>query len=86
MVRQERSRRHRAYAAFAAVAMASAVMLMLWQPVARKAVSAAASPPVPRPIVIDEVNDQQFLALLNGTPAALMEWPDGQRTLLVVER
>jgi hypothetical protein len=86
MVRQERSRRHRAYATFAAVVMASIVMLILWQPVSRETVSAVTSPPAPRPIVIHEVDDQQFLALLNGTPAALMEWPDGQRTLLVVER
>ena len=86
MVRQERSRRHRAYAIFAALAMASIAMLILWQPVSRETVSAGASPPAPRPIVIQEVDDQQLLALLNGAPVALMEWPDGQRTLLVMER
>jgi hypothetical protein len=44
------------------------------------------APSGPSPVVIHEVDDQQFLALLQDTPAALMVWPNGQRTLLVVER
>lgn len=38
------------------------------------------------PIVIEHVNDEELFALLEDTPAALMEWPNGERTLLVVNR
>ncbi len=40
----------------------------------------------PAPIVIHRVNDEELLALLKGTPVALMERPDGGRTLLVIEQ
>jgi hypothetical protein len=40
--------------------------------------------PGPSRVVIQEVDDQQLLALLQDTPAALMVWPNGRRTLLVV--
>lgn len=38
------------------------------------------------PLTIREVDDKQLLELLKGTPVALMEWPDGKRTLLVMGR
>jgi hypothetical protein len=40
----------------------------------------------PSSVTIREVNDEQLLTLLRGTPTALMEWPDGDRTLFVIER
>jgi|SRR6187551_1839787 hypothetical protein len=86
MVRQERSRRHRARAMFAAVSIACAAMLLFWRPASRETVPVSVGPPVAAPLVIHQVDDQQLLVLLKGTPAALMEWPDGQRTLLVMER
>lgn len=44
------------------------------------------APSPPPPLTIREVDDKQLLELLKGTPAALMEWPDGKRTLLVMGR
>lgn len=54
--------------------------------------------PVPQPIQVavrrtvepalppvKQINDDELLALLKDTPAALMEWPDGTRTLLIVQ-
>ena len=38
----------------------------------------------PPRIAIKSVNDDQFLNLLKDTPVALVEWPNGERTLLVV--
>jgi hypothetical protein len=40
----------------------------------------------PSSVTIREVNDEQLLTLLRGTPTALMEWPDGDRTLFLIER
>ena len=40
----------------------------------------------PAPLVIEHVNDEQLITLLQGTPSALMEWPNGDRTLLVLKR
>lgn len=36
---------------------------------------------------VQRINDDELLALLNGagTPSALVEWPNGERTLLIVE-
>lgn len=36
------------------------------------------------PSVIINVDDDQFYALLHDAPAAVIEWPDGGRTLLVL--
>lgn len=44
------------------------------------------APAAPPPITIHEVDDKQLLELLKGTPVALMEWPDGKRTLIVMGR
>ena len=40
----------------------------------------------PAPLVIEHVNDEQLITLLQGTPSALLEWPNGNRTLLVLKR
>ena len=42
--------------------------------------------PPPSPLVVKQVNDEELLALLKDAPVALMQWPNGDRTLLVVER
>jgi hypothetical protein len=44
------------------------------------------APAKPASIVVQEVNDEQLLALLHAMPVALMEWPNGERTLLIVEQ
>ena len=33
----------------------------------------------------ERVDDSELLTLLEGAPAAIVEWPDGSRTLMVVE-
>ncbi|OAI55901.1 hypothetical protein AYO49_05070 [Verrucomicrobiaceae bacterium SCGC AG-212-N21] len=45
-----------------------------------------AQPAPPEPLVIQQVNDEQLLTLLQDTPAAIMVWPDGRRTLLVLDQ
>jgi hypothetical protein len=39
----------------------------------------------PARLAIHQVNDEELLALLDGTPAGLMELRDGSRMLLVIE-
>lgn len=85
MVRQERSRRHRTRAALAAAAvLALATLAAVWQRPTLPARPIASAPEPPPPLVMKTVNDEQLSALLQGTPAALIEWPSGERTLLVV--
>jgi hypothetical protein len=50
------------------------------------AVAPPPSPPHASSIVIHQVDDQQLLALLQDTPLALMEWPNGDRALMVIEQ
>jgi len=92
MVREERAKRGRRQVMVAAVAVMGLVVLTMLQmnrqvtePVA--AVVASTPKQVPLPPV-QRINDDELLALLNdsGTPSALMEWPNGERTLLIVER
>jgi hypothetical protein len=85
MVRRERSRRNHARGMCAAALIAFAGVLLFWRLGPRETAPVPAGRPAAAPIVIHQVDDQQLLVLLKGTPAALMEWPDGQRTLLVME-
>ncbi len=95
MVSRERARRRRTKTILGAAAGAGAcavvASLFMWpfhsphQPSPTESVVHAAPSP-PRPITIHEVNDKELLELLKDTPVALMEWPDGKRTLLVMER
>ena len=39
-----------------------------------------------RTIVINQINDEQFDALLGSVPSAVMNMPDGSRTLLVLDQ
>lgn len=43
-----------------------------------------AESPEPEPI-IQQIDDAELVDLLDGAPMALMEWPDGSRTLLMVD-
>ena len=42
---------------------------------------APVQPDLPR---VERVSDQGALALLDSTPSAVIEWPDGRRTLMMV--
>jgi hypothetical protein len=86
MVRHENSRRRRVRAAFSLGAAATAFALAFAWPHNRHTELSTIDTPLPRPgIVINHVDDQQLLTLLKDTPVALMEWPNGERTLLVIE-
>lgn len=95
MVGRERARRKRRKTILGVVAGAAGcallAALLMWQAPARQQPTLAApavvdTAPAPPPIMIHEVDDKELLELLKGTPIALMEWPDGSRTLLVVQR
>lgn len=87
LVRQERARRQRRRIAMAACAtVALVVSLMFWHSEPRTDPIAEAgqpSGPPSAPNAIQQIDDQQLMALLQDTPTALMEWPNGQRTLVV---
>jgi hypothetical protein len=84
MLHRERARR-RWHAGTALVAITALMMLpLLWKSNQSSSTSAASAAKKLAPITIEHVNDEQLLALLRGTPAALMEWPNGDRTLLLV--
>jgi hypothetical protein len=98
MVREEHARRRRRRILAAASGTAALILLPLlaWRPHRQESSPLIAAPVPPAPvmapappapsIVIQEVDDRQFLALLQDAPAALMEWPNGERTLLVMQR
>jgi hypothetical protein len=81
MAGKRRVRRKR-LRAVAAAALLTACGAVLWPGKDDQRVMATQNP-APRPLV-EQVNDEQLLVLLKDTPAALMEWPNGDRTLLVV--
>lgn len=82
MLRKEKRRRRIARGTLGLTALGIAGLLLLkLEPI---------NQPKPGPveeaprIAIKPVNDDQFLNLLRDTPVALVEWPNGERTLLVV--
>ena len=86
MLRRERVRRRRRRTGVVVVALAGVLSIAaIWkgERAARPVTVVAASKPAA--ITIEHVDDEQLFSLLEGTPAALMEWPDGERTLLVVK-
>jgi hypothetical protein len=86
MVRHENSRRRRLRGVVSFAGAVTAVALALAWPHSRQTKLSKVETPLPRAdIVINHVDDQQLLALLKDTPVALMEWPNGERTLLIVE-
>jgi hypothetical protein len=61
------------------------VCAMLWQREPAIEAPTVQAPAKPDPIVIHTVNDEELLALLHDTPAALMKMPDGSSTLFIIE-
>jgi hypothetical protein len=86
MARQNRSRR-RARTALATTAAALGIV-SLFALRSRPASSPAsfATAVEPAPLVIHSIDDAQLFTLLKGTPTAIMEWPNGDRTLFFMER
>jgi len=86
MLHSERARRRRWHAGTALVAIAALLLVpWLWKDHPSSNTSAGPAAKTPVRLTIEHVNDEQLLALLHGTPAALVEWPNGDRTLLVVK-
>jgi hypothetical protein len=86
LLRSERRRRRHLLTSATMLAIAAAALLpLLWQGGAQRAPVAPAMHGS-APLAIRNVNDEQLFALLQGTPTALMESPDGQRILFVIER
>jgi hypothetical protein len=89
--RQARARRRGAVALVACAILALATFSSIWvsrpqRPegssplmVANTAISSQQD--VPK---VERVNDEGALALLDSTPSALIEWPDGRRTLMIL--
>ena len=87
ILRHERQRRRWLQNSVALLAMAAvAGGALLWNNKPAVEVPVVQVPFKPAPIVIHRVNDEELFALLKGTPVALMEQPDGRRTLLVIEQ
>ena len=99
--RELRRRRYGVAALIAApLAIISSIFLFQSPPSSLRERSAAvANPPKPPPAAVtaftaaagqqpavERVDDDHLLGLLDDTPAALVEWPDGRRSLLVVVR
>jgi hypothetical protein len=85
MLHRERVRRRRWHTGTALVAIITLLLLpLLWKNHHTSSTTVAVAAKEPARITIEHVNDEQLLALLHGTPAALVEWPNGDRTLLLV--
>ncbi len=86
MLHLERQRQSRMRIGTAMVAIPLLIVsAMLWQQEPASAPSVVETAPNPQPIVIHTVNDEELLALLHDTPAALMKMPDGSSTLFIIE-
>lgn len=89
MVREERVRRtrQRAIASLAVIALGVFTFASFRVIPLETVPTRAARLVKPAAPAVQRINDAELLALLQdaGAPSALMEWPDGQRTLLVVE-
>jgi hypothetical protein len=87
LVRSERQRRRRLHAGAAALAIfATALVVLPWNQERSVNSVVTPAPTSPASVVIRNVNDEQLFALLDGTPTALMESPNGHRTLFIIER
>ena len=87
MLRNERLRRRRLLNGAALLALSAvAAGSLIWNDEPTAMVPVAQVPAKPASIVIHSVNDEQLFALLQGTPAALLKLPNGDRKLLVIEQ
>lgn len=88
MAKQERQRRHRLQVCVTSAAVIFGALLLIFaSPTTQPSQTESVAPSIaarPGPIQLEEIDDEELLVLLEGTPTALMEWPDGRRTLLVV--
>jgi hypothetical protein len=92
--REARQRRRR-FSAVAAVFLMSAIWAVTFLP-SRSTNSSRTTVNVPvpsapiglpssiTPPIVEHVDDDRMLALLDEAPAALVRWPDGRRTLLLL--
>ena len=86
MLRHERQRRTRLRTSAAMLTiLIIATSALFWQHEPTVESPIVHAPSKPKPIVIQTVNDEQLLALLQDTPAALMKMPDGSSTLFIIE-
>ena len=87
LLRSERQRRRRFHAGAAALTIVAALWFALPRNQELPVPASAGLPPAsPASVVIRNVNDEQLFALLAGTPTAVMESPNGHRTLFIIER
>jgi len=82
LVRREVRRRRSRTAWIAAMALVFTVML--WKHAMPAKTFLAQTPSKPAALEIRQVNDEQLLALLEDTPAALVSLPDGTSRLLLI--
>jgi hypothetical protein len=86
MLQREHNRRRRLRRGAALLAiLALGSVSLLWRNERTAGPSVAHVPTQPASIFVREVNDDQLLSLLQDTPVALMEWPNGERSLLVLD-
>ena len=87
MLRCERHRRRRSRGLVVGLALIALVSGSLqWRNERTTSAPFVPAPAKAASSVVNEVNDEQLLALLHAMPVALMEWPNGERTLLIVEQ
>ena len=87
MLRNERQRRRRLHSGAALLAIITVALISLrWNNQPAVVAPVVQAPVNPAPIVIHRVNDEELFALLQGTPIALMELPNGGSRLLVIEQ
>ena len=87
ILRNERQHRRRLQCGAALLALITLALVSFHWNNQPPAVTSVAQPPIkPAPIVIHRVNDEELFSLLQETPIALMELPNGDRRLLVIEQ
>ena len=87
MARHERNRRRQSrivLGSAAALAVIALITSLGVRPRPSVAPPSTVSAPNPAHVVIQAVYDDQLFAILQSTPSAIMEWPNGDRALLVV--
>ena len=86
LVRHEHSSRRHLRTASCVAAFVGVVAIAVAWPHGRQGGQTTTVLPLSSPgIVINHVDDEQLMALLKDTPVALMEWPNGERTVLVID-
>jgi hypothetical protein len=91
MARHQRAHRRHVRGALAATAALAVLALLSFRGLLPaflfSTAPTAPTPPIasaPAALVIRSVNDDQLLDLLQSGPSGIMEWPNGDRTVLVV--